>query len=501
MNTKKSSPEILRQRAEEKLSASTSRRVPSRSASPHSEHELLKLIQEISFQNEEKAKRANELAVANIELAFQNEEKARRADELVIANKKLVFQNEEKEKRAGELSVAMADALKLTHELAVYKIELQLQNNELILATKNAKAAALKYSELYDFAPTGYFRLSKKGEILEINRCGYQMIGKKIFRSQNSMLGFFVSDESKPVFTDFLKRAFKRNIIENCEITLAARGDSPTYVHLSGIVKKNGNDLLMVMVDITERKQAEAALRQSETIHSSMISNISDVIGIIGVDGIMKYKSPNIEKRFGWKPNDLIGTDGWLTVHPEDLARIQKEFYTLLEKDNSVTTVEYRYKCKDGSYKPIELTAKNLTNDSTIGGVLLNYHDITQRRQMEEELKLVSVRLELAVRASGVGVWDYDIVNDILVWDDKMFALYGMTRKEFVGVYQTWQDGVHPDDKKRCDREIQMAKRGEKEFDTEFRVTWPDGSGHNIRALGVVQQEEVGKARNIIGTR
>jgi PAS domain S-box-containing protein len=149
-----------------------------------------------------------------------------------------------------------------------------------------------------------------------------------------------------------------------------------------------GNPLLMsgTHQDITEQKRAEMALLESDRKHNSMISNISDVIGIMSVDGIMQYKSPNIEKYFGWKPEDLVGTNGWLTIHPDDLERIQKEFFDLLQKDNASKTVEYRYKCKDGSFKPIELTAANLVNNHVINGVLLNYHDITVRKQTQEDL-------------------------------------------------------------------------------------------------------------------
>ena len=255
-----------------------------------------------------------------------------------------------------------------------------------------------------------------------------------------------------------------------------------------------------VFEDITERRQAEDKLQRSHARYTSMISNISDVIGIIGADGIMTYKSPNIEKWFGWLPEDRVGTSGFSTVHPDDLDRVGKVFYSLFDKDNAVKTLEFRYQCKDGSYKPIELTAANLLNDPFIHGVLLNYRDITVRKQIEEELKQTSTRLALATRAGGVGVWDYDIVNNILLWDDQMIALYGLDKKNFSGAYEAWQAGLHPDDMLRGDQEIQMAISGKKEFNSEFRVLWPDGTIRHIRALAVVQRDDSGKALRMIGT-
>lgn len=141
------------------------------------------------------------------------------------------------------------------------------------------------------------------------------------------------------------------------------------------------------LIDISERKKVEETVRKNDILHSSMIANIGDVIGIIGSDGRMKYKSPNIERWFGWKPEDLIGTDGWNTVHHDDLNRIQSVFMQLLEKENASATVEYRYKCKNNTYTWIELTAVNRIHDPAIDGVLLNYHDITERKLTEERLR------------------------------------------------------------------------------------------------------------------
>ena len=152
--------------------------------------------------------------------------------------------------------------------------------------------------------------------------------------------------------------------------------------------------------DITERKQAEEALRQSEAKHSSMIVNISDVIVVIDLNCIIKYCSPNMKKFFGWLPEELIGTNGWETIHPDDLERIQKEFFTLIEKDDSVKTVEYRLKCNDGSYRLIELTAVNLANDPVINGVLMNFYEITERKRAENELKDSEQRIRAMLAAN-----------------------------------------------------------------------------------------------------
>ena len=75
-------------------------------------------------------------------------------------------------------------------------------------------------------------------------------------------------------------------------------------------------------------------------------------------------------------------------------------------------------------------------------------------KQAEESLRRVTDRLALAASAGGVGIWDYDVGNNRLVWDDQMFRLYGITQDQFSGAYEAWQAGVHPEDRQRGDDEI-----------------------------------------------
>jgi two-component sensor histidine kinase/CHASE1-domain containing sensor protein len=116
------------------------------------------------------------------------------------------------------------------------------------------------------------------------------------------------------------------------------------------------------------------------------------------------------------------------------------------------------------------------------------------------ELRRMNDRLLLAARAGGVGIWDYDVVSNNLVWDDQMYFLYGAAPDNFSGALDAWLARVHPEDRQRGDHETQLALRGEKEFDTEFRVLWPEGTIRNIRALAVVQRDAAGKPLRMIGT-
>ena len=194
---------------------------------------------------------------------------------------------------------------------------------------------------------------------------------------------------------------------------------------------------------------ANRKIEHSDAKHRAMISNTSDVIGIIGIDGIMKYKSPNIEKWFGWKPEDLIGTDGWLTVHPDDLGRVQNVFQELLQEDNASKTLEYRYKCKDGGYKPIELAATNLTNDPIIDGVLLNYHDITQRKAAEEALRESEEKYRNLFNKADVGMFRSRLDgSQFLEANDKYLSIIGRTREEAIGKpsLDHWADPVKRDE-------------------------------------------------------
>ena len=132
-------------------------------------------------------------------------------------------------------------------------------------------------------------------------------------------------------------------------------------------------------------------------------------------------------------------------------------------------------------------------------GVVIAYVDITRRSQADAALRTLNERLQLATEAGGVGVWEWDVVDDRLIWDAQMYALYGVREQDFGGAYAAWAQGLHPEDAAAAQADIQEALRGGEMFRPEFRVRWPDGRVRHIAAFGKVIRDARGLPQRMIG--
>ena len=126
--------------------------------------------------------------------------------------------------------------------------------------------------------------------------------------------------------------------------------------------------------------------------------------------------------------------------------------------------------------------------------------EIEERKQVEDSLRASESRLHLATSAGNIGVWDWDIVNNELIWDDSMYFLYGVNRGEFGGAYEAWSRTLYPEDRQYVESEIQAALRGEQEFAPEFRIVCPNGSVRIIKANSLTIRGADGRPRRMIGT-
>jgi PAS domain S-box-containing protein len=138
--------------------------------------------------------------------------------------------------------------------------------------------------------------------------------------------------------------------------------------------------------------------------------------------------------------------------------------------------------------------------EETLAKVIVSLVDITERKQATDRLLLLSERLQLATHVAQIGIWDWDVVNNELLWDESMYQLYGIQQENFGGAYEAWACTIHPEDRSYAEGEIQAALRGEREYAPEFRIVWPDGSIRYIKAESKTIQDLDGKPLRMIGT-
>ncbi|MFZ4395665.1 MAG: response regulator [Kiritimatiellia bacterium] len=124
---------------------------------------------------------------------------------------------------------------------------------------------------------------------------------------------------------------------------------------------------------------------------------------------------------------------------------------------------------------------------------------VSSLHQKTGEMDRLNERFELAANAAGIGIWDWDVPRNQLVWDDRMYRLYGIRPEDFSGAYLAWINGVHPEDRARGDEEIRRALAGEQAFDTQFRVVWPTGEIHWIKAQARVLRDASGQPLRMTG--
>ncbi len=383
-------------------------------------------------------------------------------------------------------------------------VDISVQKNAELALQQSSK----KWEAIVSASPDGIGMASLDGKL--------QLMSEKLAL----MYGYTVEQKdeyiSKTIF-DFIDPSNHTLLKENIGRLLSGQGgrkiteyiaikkdNSRFYVDVNSTVLYDASgkpeSILFIERDISERKQAEEEKTRQSGLIASLLDSIPDIIFFKDVNGVYLGGNPAFAEFCNLKRDEIVGITDYDLFDNEIAAAFREQDVQMMEsRKPSHNDVWITY--TDGRKALVDtLKTPYLGPDGEVIGVLGISRDITERKQAEEALKQITTRLELATRAGGVGVWDFDVVNNQLLWDNQMFALYGVDEKDFDGAYETWQAGLHFEDKVQGDAEIQMALKGEKEFDTEFRVVWPDGSVRNIRALAFVLRDEAGKPLRMIGT-
>jgi PAS domain S-box-containing protein len=158
---------------------------------------------------------------------------------------------------------------------------------------------------------------------------------------------------------------------------------------------------------VVERERARDALRSREEHFRSLIENASDIITILDPEGRIRYESPSVERLLGYKPEELIGKNIFEFVREDDLPKVVPAFTEATRHFNAARSVEFHFRHKDESWCVLEAICKALVDDSGVSGVVINSRDISERRQLEEQLRQ-SQKMEAVGRLAGGVAHDFN---------------------------------------------------------------------------------------------
>jgi PAS domain S-box-containing protein len=293
-------------------------------------------------------------------------------------------------------------------------------------------------------------------------------------------------------------------VIANATLELAKEG---TSVEVDELIRSDTrSDELGEIVEslrifrqmVSERKLAVESLRESEARYRRIVDTASEGIWVLGPDFLTTFANDSMAEMLGYSAGEMIGTAVTDFMFGEDapdhLAKMENRKNGISER------YERRLRRKSGEILWTIASARPIFDaENCFRGSFAMFTDITERKRAEEDIGRLNERFALATSAARLGVWDWDLEKDELVWDDRMYALYGNSRERRAGVSADWLQGVHPDDRARAEEMATLARRGEREYETEFRVAWPDGSVHYLKAYGQVVRDADGRPLRMIG--
>jgi len=372
-----------------------------------------------------------------------------------MAKKKDKARAAELRKRAEEIlaekpgafrALAPADVQKLIHELNVYQIELELQNDELRRTQLELQEARDKYLNLYDFAPTGYFTLDRNGIIVDVNLAGSELLGSEKHRLIGTQFISSISPDSQDAFYFYHRELLKTGTKSSCELKILKADGTlfPAQLISMAMPEKDGNinQFRTAVIDITERKQAEDALRQSEERYRTLFETMAQGVVYQSADGKIFSANSAAERILGLTLGQMQGRTSmdprWKAIH-EDGSDFPGETHpaiiALKTGKEGKDVVMGVFNPGDEQYHWISIyaTPQFIPGESKPYQVYTTFADVTERKQSEETIKESEEKFRSLVESTSDWIWEINLDGVYTYASPKIKGLLGYEPEEVVG--------------------------------------------------------------------
>jgi PAS domain S-box-containing protein len=276
----------------------------------------------------------------------------------------------------------------------------------------------------------------------------------------------------------------------------------PVLVNFAALKNDRGEitGAITSFIDITARKEAETALRESEEQLRTMADSIPQLAWMAEPDGSIFWYNQKWYEYTGTTPEQMEGW-GWQSVHDPEILPQVLDRWTNSVKTGEPFSMEFPLRGADGSFRWF-LTRVNALRNAA--GEIVRWFgtntDIQERREAEETLRQNQLLLSLAMKSSRMGVWERDVLGGTTWWSEELEAIFGLEKGSFAGTEQGFYDLIYNEDRAAVRSAVESALVAHRDYSVEFRFQHASGEIRWMEGRGQAVYSEDGEPIKLYGT-
>jgi len=366
-------------------------------------------------------------------------------------------------------------------------------------------------SLLLQSAAEGIYGLDRKGYCTFANEASCQLLGyeqKELLGKNLHHLLHYTRADGSPYPEDECpsRRAMQSGEVLHSDDEVLWRKDGTAmsvgyHVHP---IREDGEvtGAVVSVVDVSDRKNAEAKLRESEELLRSTFNHAAVGIARVAPDGTLLRVNRKFCDILGYsKRSEIQGKRIAEVTHPDDVEKSMAAVRAILNGERDTDSMEKRYLCKDGSViwgsVTISLVRKPDGAPKFFIAVLQN---IQLRKEALARLEKSEARLTEAQRVAQIGSWELDLVNNHLLWSDEVFGIFEIDKEKFGASYEAFLNAIHPEDREMVNKAYTDSVENHGYYEIMHRLLMPDGRIKYIQERGQSFYDEQGTPLRSIGT-
>ena len=372
------------------------------------------------------------------------------------------------------------------------------------------------YRILVESMQQGAATLLEDGSIFYSNQHLARLLKTPLQQLIGASIHTFVHSADAPLFADLVKQARQCRSEGELRLETADGVLIPVYVALNRLELGERMGLCLAVTDLTaiaaaerlalanakleqevsERKRAEEALRESESRFRSLFENSADAVFLTRPDGRVVAANPAACAMFGMTEQEIlqVGRDGLMAPDDPRHAVVIEE----RRRTGRITGAELTYRRKNGQTFPGEVSSVIMPGEDGPRSFVI-VRDITERKGAEDALQASKERLRLALEAGVMATWDAHVPSGLTIWNEEHFRMLGYAPGTVTPGYPAWADRVHPEDLASTQDLLQRSLDHGGDYCAEFRTLWPDGTVRWLETRGRVEHDAAGQPLRCYG--